>query len=676
MFEFRVQYFEPGYHKEGDEPFRFPPQGTESFTKSNLVEIRGKNGTGKTTLLNILALALGYLDRESELQRKPILKAKLSALDRNPTLEYDFRITRQDPFPIDLKLQRNKGQKPRVYVNSKAVAADTLARDFDVVFLTEDDPAKVISAGLGKLSHYFASLDDRLNSINATLNRHAVDNTEYRDFKQKEFQMELEIQNHKQDLEKNRQKLALLEQRIKAVESKDSIKSKLELLSSRAKIEADFKDLQAKHQELSEIKDVDISDKIFREKIKFAREMSVEKDNASRVIQICDSLAQYQIQISPNRLLEHDYSELNDLKKTLVLEGGTDPYRTEMVEDFIDLLQRYRPDSVVPVFERPVRDILMDFYKLKSRQASDRVRGLVQALDQALAERNQILDKQEKTQARIEELSKNRRDLERIDKIAREYAEAEKRYLNLQAVLQEDRQSLLSTWEQVKSVSGDPQSLRSEFETINAQARIDESLMTRTAQKLTVLKENASKKPEFFDKDQRLESVRLLITGLREKMFHWGRILINPGVAREQFEAVKGRPGFGLSDYRKFVEAVGQYLGDQFEPVAFDNKMHGIKFLDIESNSFTTDDGRRIPIQSLSQGQSKTTTITGSFKQMGQDKTKLVLVDEIADLDPDNLRNVRRILSEKFNSGSLLLALLVRPTDETAGTPVRIAEWG
>src|SRR5438552_1654226 len=109
MFEFRVSYFEPGYHKQGDSPFRFPPEGTEKLSKGNLIEIRGKNGTGKTTLLNILALALGYLDREQELQRKPILKAKLSALDKNETLEYDFRITRQGPFAIDLKLQRTKG---------------------------------------------------------------------------------------------------------------------------------------------------------------------------------------------------------------------------------------------------------------------------------------------------------------------------------------------------------------------------------------------------------------------------------------------------------------------------------------------------------------------------------------------------------------------------------------
>src|SRR5438132_10249861 len=131
MFEFTARYSQPKYHKEGEEPFRFPPSGMANTTTSNLIEVRGSNGTGKTTLLNILALALGYLDREQELQRKPILKAKLSALDKNETLEYDFRITRQGPFAIDLKLQRTKGQKSRAYVNSKAVSPDVLGLDFD-----------------------------------------------------------------------------------------------------------------------------------------------------------------------------------------------------------------------------------------------------------------------------------------------------------------------------------------------------------------------------------------------------------------------------------------------------------------------------------------------------------------------------------------------------------------
>ena len=60
MFKYQLQYKEPGYHKDGDLPFTFPPENIPKQIDSNLLEIKGKNGTGKTTLLNILAAALEY----------------------------------------------------------------------------------------------------------------------------------------------------------------------------------------------------------------------------------------------------------------------------------------------------------------------------------------------------------------------------------------------------------------------------------------------------------------------------------------------------------------------------------------------------------------------------------------------------------------------------------------
>jgi len=104
----------------------------------------------------------------------------------------------------------------------------------------------------------------------------------------------------------------------------------------------------------------------------------------------------------------------------------------------------------------------------------------------------------------------------------------------------------------------------------------------------------------------------------------WAQILAQPQSAREQFSSTKTSPGFGLDDYNKFVGPVGEYLGNQFEPVSYDNKLHFIKFFDIETDTFTTKDRRKIPIERLSQGQSKITTLTGSFKKMDSSKKKIV----------------------------------------------------
>jgi ABC-type iron transport system FetAB ATPase subunit len=134
--------------------------------------------------------------------------------------------------------------------------------------------------------------------------------------------------------------------------------------------------------------------------------------------------------------------------------------------------------------------------------------------------------------------------------------------------------------------------------------------------------------------------------------------------------------GFGLKDYQTFTKAVGEFLGKQFEPVTFANMLHQIKFFDIENYTFITKENRHIPIDNLSQGQSKITTLTGSFKEMEEGRKKIVLIDEIADLDPENLQRVKDVLNEKLAEGKLALAVLVRPSHDPASKPVSICGWG
>lgn len=45
-------------------------------------------------------------------------------------------------------------------------------------------------------------------------------------------------------------------------------------------------------------------------------------------------------------------------------------------------------------------------------------------------------------------------------------------------------------------------------------------------------------------------------------------------------------------------------------------------------------------------------------------RKKIVLIDEISELDPQNLENVKNTLKAKLEEGSLLLAVLVRPSSE------------
>jgi hypothetical protein len=57
---------------------------------------------------------------------------------------------------------------------------------------------------------------------------------------------------------------------------------------------------------------------------------------------------------------------------------------------------------------------------------------------------------------------------------------------------------------------------------------------------------------------------------------------------------------------------------------------------------------------------------------MDPNRKKIVLIDEIADLDPENLSKIKSQLLEEYKKGSVILAILVRPPRELTSKPVEI----
>jgi len=668
-----MSYLEPGYHKPGDKPFTFPPEGVESKTDANLIGIYGRNGTGKTTLLNVLALALGYLDREKELETKQVLRRKLQALQENETLEYDFRICRNKPTPVDLRLERGKGQKQRIYLNSKPIGPETLSKEFDVVFLTEDDPRKVITANKGKLARYFMDLgENRLKTLGEALNKHALEIDEFHNFKNDEQRLLNEIRVHQKTIERDKEKLDELREKMKKIGSRDEIKKKLELLNNQEKIGSEYRGLKGKHEQLKGKKDAEIIQKIYKERLKLSTQDTELNNIRARIVQTCDSLAQYGVTVHSDRLLRDDYTEFNKATEEVRRSKKDSMIKIAIVDEMIELLQRHQGDEVVPLINKPVREALSELYKMKMTLRSDRVFGLLTALGQFLSQRQETVKARDKIQEKINDLSRDLEDLKSVEDIEKAFVEAEKKYIALQDVLQQDKTKMLSEWNQLRSVKGDSKTVSNELQELEVQVRTEENLKSMCQHKLEVLRENASAKPKYQGKEKGLKALNDMITKLRENLYHWSEILVEKE-KRESF-APKG-PGFGLANYEKFVRAIGEFLGKQFEPVPYDNRFHEIKFFDIEQETFTTKEDRQIPIERLSQGQSKIATLTGSFKEMGQDKNKIVLIDEIADLDPENLEKVKNTLREKFSEGSLLLAVLVRPTQDPSSRSVEIIGW-
>lgn len=676
MFEFKMSYLELGYHKPGDKPFAFPPDDVDSRIDANLIEIQGKNGTGKTTLLNVLALALGYLTREKELDTKRALKRRLEDLDKNETLEYSFRIQSDKPQSMDLLIEREKGQKQKISLNSKSIGPENLAKEFDVLFLTEDDPKKVVTASMGKLSSYFQDLDNGLNNLSHTMTRYIIEIDEFRHFKKNEKQLLDEIKEHKQKIGQYNSDIHKLNDTLSKVQLRNDIQKKLALLSNEEKITFEYNSLKKKYEQLKGKKDTDIFHKIYKERERLFQLENELKDTAARVVQTCNTLAQYGVMLSSDKLLNHDYSELNQLLARRQIEKKSEVGKMAIVDEMIDLLHHHSENDIVPLINKPVSEVLRELYKIKAQLSFDRVFGLLGALKNHLDERKGAIQERDKIHEKIRLLSKDSQDVKDFESIEKSFLEAQERYLQLQHAQQEDKIKLASQWRQLRSIEGVPEVVKSQLETFQVQAKAEDSMRVKCEERLKILRENAKEEPKFKDKEKKLQTLTHQITRMRENLSHWILILSQPTEAREQFKSMDAKMGFGLEDYQSFVKAVGEFLGKQFEPVTFADRLHEVKFFDIENYTFITKENRHIPIDNLSQGQSKITTLTGSFKEMEEGRKKIVLIDEIADLDPENLQRVKDTLKEKLAEGKLALAVLVRPSHDPASKPISVRGWG
>lgn len=670
-----MSYKEPDYHKEGDLPFTFPPKGITPSINANLVEIEGKNGSGKTTLLNCLALSLGYLDQEKELGNKPALKKKLEALEDNNSLEYDFRVCCDKPEAIDLRVQRIQGQRSKFWLNSKQIAGEDITKRFEVIFLTEDDPTKVVNSSLGKLRKYFLEMEKNLGNIQDALFKNLQDISDYRNFERKEKKFLDEIAEANDKIKEGKQQYQELKILAEKLQKKEEVFAKLQLHKNEQKITNDYRALETKLSALEGKTDASILKKLDKERWNLRNAKSDITSINSRIVQICSSLGNYGQHIDAQKLLDNDHSELNELNRKIAPEKQKEEVKLQMVEEMITLFKHYQESDVIPIINMSVHQAVKELFTIQAKAASERIFALIGVLNKAIDERNEKLREIVKINQRTTELTEKSKELEGIQKLKEEFQEIQEKYLNLQLALKTPRSQLLNDWNDLRDIEGDVNSTKTKMESVSISTGTNEKLKEKQIDGLNLLKESNCTVPLYEKEEAKIKALYEKMTLLRENTFHWSQILQDPIAAKSAFVEIGDRQGFGLKDFKIFVQSIGEYLGNQFEPVAYDYKLHNIHFFDIENNTFTTSENRKIAIDQLSQGQSKITTLTGSFKKMDTARKKIVLIDEIADLDPENLQSVKNMLKEKLDEGSLILAVLVRPPHRPLTEVIEVRGW-
>lgn len=673
MFEYRLSYYNTRFHKEGEKPFVFPPEGLSPKIDSNIIEVEGDNGTGKTTFLNCLALAMGYLDERKDGQKRRLIQ-RLQLLDNNDSLAYYFKITGPLQGMPTVEVSREKGQQAEYKIDSDNVDLMDLKNLIDVIFLADDDPRKDVKNSLTMISNYLKGYEQQLNALTSTIGMQLIKIKNYKQFKDKEKKYCDEIDAAIEKIDSLRKEIEEKKRVIDQIKRRDSAKKKMALLNQRDHITQRFDELEKLYKELESSEQPELMHKIGLLKMKLLRAKQERETYENRFGIIIRNLRQNGVNLNGVALISGDWSEFNEILDKYQ-ETSDSENQQQMIEDMLNIFNRYSGDEIVPYFDKCIEEIVdglsQEQSKLSKMTNKNKIYNLLKSVEEAIhliyGNNREI----EKLQDKITEFSAKIKNLEKFDDVQKELQEVRLQYVELQDALS-NISKLTNDWKILSLVQGEAQPLETELHNLEVEKNTEETLRGRAEQNLNFHRESACAEPKNYENESKLEQLSEEVFALRTKLSQWTSIL-QRDYSEINDKKSNARVKDKFPDEDEFIKAVGDFIGSAFEPVDYIHQKWEIKSYNLKTQAFITKDDREIDLDELSRGQTRKLSLVKTLKEMKPDgKKKILLVDEIADLDVNNLKWIRETLKNKLDEGSLMLAIMVRPMTQATENTISI----
>ena len=124
----------------------------------------------------------------------------------------------------------------------------------------------------------------------------------------------------------------------------------------------------------------------------------------------------------------------------------------------------------------------------------------------------------------------------------------------------------------------------------------------------------------------------------------------------------------------EFFSKIGTYLANVVEVVFHEHKMLRVKQIDFQKGVYLLEDGSTIKTNTIGSGHSSLNAIVARMKNNFVDKKKILLIDEITDMDPGVREFLINEVKKQIQSGESVLALLTEwdfKSSENELVPIR-----
>jgi len=652
--------------------------------ENNIFIIRGKNDKGKSSILEMVSLGF-YGHYSQDIDKFIIDRMKRFMSNSVDEFHCSFMVKdKNEKHTIDVKITKREIETK---IDNKYKPRDFILKNYKVLFDVPEDPLKKLSYALKDMVDNFRQYEIYANNYREYVKKQ-MDQLEDYNNKQKRIDEENEELNEKQEILKNilnryyevEANLRELERAKVVVTYEDKLKEFNLKDKHYTNVKKEITNLKSKGARGGNTK----YRKLVEEFAEITRELRFAVGTSTYLERFIPKpykkdLEKYKSQISKSITikslsssdLKNWYSFFKKIKKEIESNPKLNIKFPE--EDEIKLITKILPilkefidtATVIPGTDgKTVSEFIRDLEKSK-RKAENKISEKI-TLNNALKNCSEIIDliqdltskysRLPENDSAIEEdynnLMKEKNELEsELSKIATELGKLEEEY---EKIPEEEKLKLRMLKDQVKN---DYENTKREYSTLRKKK---EDLAKEITIKRKVLENLKQLQKPYGELDTReLRELYDKVSSILRKISTWKDYInsfnLNNMTIEKQVD----------EDALKFYDILGNYFAELLKVVYFENRSWELYKVDLINRRYVVKGRKSIDFIDIGRGHTALNALMARIKQDYGRRTKILLIDEIGDMDKENLGKLLDEIKIQVKQGKVLLALLTMRDDST-----------
>lgn len=661
---------------------------SDENSEHNVYKLTGWNELGKTTTLEVVAYAFGVARFDTPTVSEN-LRDKIKKFDSsNVELSYDISIEAGDTI---VELKSDKSDK-YYKLNNNYVTSNDINNKFVVFFDVPEELYSKLRNSIKNVENIFNNYADELNRYQSKLYDMYKELNYFEQRDDKRGKLKGELDKIKNDIQTQEELLRIytsqkdekfpdyiIYQHNRLINQFDKYNSDI------ASIEKAIKEYNPNKNKVQSLKSGDV----LRGRIYDKKDYFLEYVNS----EFTEKLPQFQKLISQLKCLSNPslldeeiissyYTFFDDLRTKLeddINRYSNQPdikikrHELEMIQKLIEIVNEYSDiDIQIPGADVKLLDILNPLYAkedelkefLQKNGSIDTKKSLyndcnnfisllgsvsTEFKEYTIANENVNPNDDELTVEDLNEMKREKSNLESLrDETARELDKYEDDYDNIpeekknislpQAIIEQEYKTIVDTIDRVNG----------RLKTLNEEQAIKSELMKEY--------ENIEK-PQISMSLDELKDKRKKIDDILQKIGRYTNFI--EGFTSSDANSIE------IKDSDKAIaENIGRYLASILGYVYHNHKSYNIINIDFDKKEYILEDNTHLSFNFIGRGTSALNSLTAKIEQPVGRKQKIILIDEIGDMDSDNKKKLSEVLKKHSDNKDSILSLLTERNDK------------